>query len=85
MKRKPINSDGYCILCGTVASDIHETHRGRNRQLSIKYGMMVHICRRCHDIVTRNPKCVLDEELKEIGRKYFEENYPELDFIEVFK
>lgn len=85
MKRKPINKDGYCINCCAVATDCHETHRGRNRQLCIKYGMMVHICRTCHDIVTRNPKCWLDESFREIGKRYFEENYPELDFIEIFK
>ncbi len=84
MSRPTLNGDG-CIICGAPAHDPHETHRGRNRQLSIKYGMVVAICRTCHRYVHDNPTCEADLKIKEIGKKHFEEHYPHLDFIEVFK
>lgn len=83
--RKVINNDGRCLLCEGIADDPHETHNGRNRQLSIKYGMVVGLCRKCHSKVHLNPKGPEDTKLREIGKKHFEENFHQLDFIEIFK
>jgi hypothetical protein len=84
--RKTINKDGYCACgCGLYANDPHEPYGGRNRQLSIKYGMVVAINRECHKEVHKDAKCEKALKLKKICKDWFEENYPELDFIEIFK
>lgn len=82
--RKTLNDT--CLGCGKPwGLDAHEPYGGRNRQLSIKYGMVVSLCRTCHTNVHegRNPK--LDEKSKKLVREHFEKENPELDFKEVFK
>ena len=83
--RKTINNPEWCYLCGSTAQNIHEIFYGRNRQLSIKYGLMVALCFNCHRYIHDNPKSPQDLKLRELGYGYFEEHYPELDFIEIFK
>ena len=81
---KMIESD-YCYFCGCMATEYHEIFYGRNRKLSIKYGLQVPICRHDHREVHDNPRGEKDIILRTVGRNYFEETYPELDFVEVFK
>ena len=84
--RFTINQDGYCACgCGRLATDPHEPYGGRNRHLSIKFGMVVAVARECHREVHDNPKCEKDLKLKKFVRKYFEEHNPTMDFIEIFK
>ncbi len=82
--RHTINQDGGCIVCGAHANDPHECFGGRNRQLSIKYGLVVAVCRTCHRKIHDYPKCFADHYVKQIGKKEFEKNYPDLDFIKIF-
>ena len=85
-KRVPINKDGFCACgCNRIASEIHEPFRGRNRQLCVNYGIIYAVSHHCHEEITLNPFCEKDVKLREMGREYFEENYPQLDFIEIFK
>ena len=83
--RYTINGSEWCFLCGSTAHDPHEGYGGRNRQLSIKYGLVVALCRTCHRFVHNNPKSPQDLEIKELCRNKFESENPDLDFIEVFK
>lgn len=83
--RKTLNSHEWCYLCGSTAQNIHEIFYGRNRRLSIKYELMVALCCKCHRFIHDNPKSEQDLKLRELGRDHFEENYPQLDFIEIFK
>ncbi len=83
--RKTLN-DGYCFDCGsTYQLTPHESHYGRNRQLSIKYGMVICLCFKCHRFLHDNPDSELHQRVQEKGKEHFETNYPHLDFIEVFK
>jgi len=47
--------------------------------------MVLAIDNKEHRYVHDNPKCPLDLEMKAYVRKHFEDTYPELDFIEIFK
>lgn len=77
-----------CIVCGiTFNIHKHEIFFGTaNRKLSIKYGLVVPLCARHHNLskegvhFNRN----LDLKLKKIAQKKFEEKYPDLDFIKIF-
>lgn len=83
--RKTLN-DGYCFHCGSIYQlSPHEPYCGRNRQLSIKYGMVITLCFKCHRNDHDNPRNHNDIKAREYVRNYFEETYPNLDFIEVFK
>lgn len=37
-----------CAVCGSKRSDLHEVFEGSYRQASIKYGMVIPVCRLCH-------------------------------------
>jgi len=83
-KRVALNGD-TCFFSGTTQNlEIHEIYFGRNRQLSIDYGLVVCISRKYHEEIHRNPKGALDLELREYGRNHFEETYPNLDFDKIF-
>ncbi|HAM41673.1 MAG TPA: hypothetical protein DCP69_10140 [Candidatus Omnitrophica bacterium] len=45
------------VLCGRRANDIHHLKGGngrRNRGESIKAAWKLHVCRRCHELITRH-------------------------------
>lgn len=42
------NNFERCIECGGKATDKHEIYRGKNRRTSIKWGMVIPLCRACH-------------------------------------
>ena len=56
---------------------------GRNRQKSMKWGLVVKLCRGCHRKVTDIKE--ESKQLEEIGRRIFVEKYGEEKFIEEFK
>lgn len=37
-----------CIICGQPKEDINEIFMGRNRQNSMRYGLCIPMCRKCH-------------------------------------
>lgn len=75
-----------CYYCETTRGtmDIHEVYGGSNRQRSMKYGLCVPLCRRCHssELVIQDLRkhCqkeyekthTRDEFIKLIGRSYIE-------------
>lgn len=71
-----------CIECGMSATDMNEIYQGRNRQNSMKWGLVIPMCRRCHTEYTNNR----DMQLKwmKIGQKAFQDTY-DIDFIDIFK
>lgn len=72
----------HCILCGRDKDHLHEVFFGSNRLISIKYGLVIPVCHKCHSMIHKS------SELQNIwhirGQKKFEEVYPELDFLEIF-
>ena len=80
-------NDTYCYLCGisnkVTKLDKHEAFEGRNRRLSMKYGLIYYLCRRCHLEDTINIKT--EEDLQNLAKAHFIKEYPDKDFDEIFK
>ena len=71
-----------CIICGMPKHDLNEIYPGRNRQNSMKWGLVIPMCRRCHTEYTNNREMQL--KWMKLGQKAFQDTY-DLDFLEIFK
>ena len=78
--------DNYCFLCGRRASEVHHIFGGPNRALSEKYGLTVPLCHWCHNEPPNGAHHCKEtaDLLHKIGQTRFEQEYPELDFLELF-
>lgn len=72
----------HCYMCGAKKEDIHEIFAGRNRQVSMKYGLVIPVCRKCHDLIPKSKS--LTKSLHEVGQKAFEKRYKTENFVQVF-
>lgn len=68
-----------CFICQKMATDIHEVYGGANRQISIKNGLCIPICRSCHTMVTFDMKFA--KVLKKHCQLEFEKKYSRQDFM----
>lgn len=73
----------HCIICGKKRDNLHEVFFGRNRQLSIKYGLVIPLCIKCHQEMHKNKE--LQEVWHEKGQVAFERAYPKLNFVNIFR
>lgn len=86
-KGNPIpTADDLCWICGTAYAATHEIFFGKNKQLSIKYGMQVRLCTKHH---TASPTGVhhnkqLDTQLKRMAQRNFEELHSRETFKRIF-
>lgn len=62
--------------------NLHELLEGKNRQISMKYGLVIPICRKCHNLVTNDK--TLQDKLHKVAQKEFEEHYKTENFIQIF-
>lgn len=72
-----------CYFCNNPKDDIHEIFSGRNRTNSMRFGLCLPICRSCHIKYQNDP--VFNEIWHIRGQSKFEEAYPDLDFLDIFK
>ena len=40
-----------CIVCGKPKGHLHEVFFGSNRQISMRYGLVIPVCFKCHRII----------------------------------
>ena len=74
----------HCYLCGKKKNDLHEIFGGRNRLNSIKYNLVLPLCRECHSLNQNNP--FFNDYWHKRGQEYFECNISSRDeFIKVFR
>lgn len=74
----------HCILCGKKKNDLHEVFGGRNRLNSIKYNLVLPLCRECHSLNQSNP--FFNDYWHRQGQEYFECNISTRDdFIRIFR
>lgn len=72
-----------CYICQKHKKDhLDEVFGGRNRQTSMKYGMVIPICFKCHRKLTDNP--LLKKDIQEEAKKDFYKKYSEEKFIKEF-
>lgn len=77
------NDLDHCILCGKKKDNLHEVFFGSNRLNSMKYGLVIPLCIKCHQEMHKN--IIWQEEWHKKGQIVFTTNYPSLDFVEIFK
>ena len=73
----------HCIECSEKASDINEIFMGRNRLNSIKYGLCIPLCRRCHTKYHNDRNMQL--KYMQVALEYFLIDHTIKDFQETFK
>ena len=74
----------HCILCGKKKNDLHEVFGGRNRLNSIKYNLVLPLCRECHSLNQSDP--FFNDYWRKQGQEYFECNIgTREDFIRIFR
>ena len=72
-----------CVICGKFAVNKHEIFFGTGqRQISMKYGLVIPLCYQCHLVMHRNSVMQAIWHIK--GQEAFEKKYPDLDFMEIF-
>ena len=72
----------HCYICKFKKQDLHELIGGRNRKLSMKYGLVIPVCRKCHRIIENNE--TLKEKWHKVAQKEFKKHYKTENFVQIF-
>lgn len=73
----------YCFVCGSpYMIDPHHCLKGSYRKLADKYGLIVPLCRICHDKL--HDHGFREKQLQALAQEKFEEHYPKLNFLKIF-
>lgn len=72
-----------CYLCDCKKEHLHEVFFGCNRVNSIKYGLFIPVCEKCHRKCHKDVNLI--DSLHKKGQLLFISNYPELGFVDKFK
>lgn len=72
----------HCYICKSKKEDLHELIGGRNRKLSMKYGLVIPVCRKCHRIIENDE--TLKEKWHKVAQKEFKKHYKTENFVQVF-
>lgn len=78
------DSLSMCCKCGSMVNMTkHEIFEGRNRKNSMKYGLVIPLCLRCHQLLQENSE--FNVNWKKKGQEYFEKNIgTHEDFMKIF-
>lgn len=71
-----------CYICKARKEELHEIFGGRNRKISMQYGLVIPICQKCHQMIHKSK--TLTKNLHKVGQKAFEKEYKTENFIKVF-
>ena len=85
-KRYSIITDNLkvCYICQKrKKDDLNEVFEGSNRQMSMKYGLVIPVCRQCHIKYDLNKE--LRQKYQREAQKKFEEKYGRDLFMQEFK
>lgn len=72
----------HCYICGSKKEELHEVFEGKNRQISMKYGLVIPVCRKCHKKIPKDK--TLRQNLHQVGQKAFKNKYKSESFIKIF-
>lgn len=78
----------HCFACAlerrkSKREDLHEVFGGRNRRKSMEYGLVIPLCRKCHEKATNDMKFY--KMLQGIAKEEFIYRYGKEKFLEEFK
>ena len=77
------NNMQICYICNKAKKDdLHEIFEGSNRQVCMKWGLVIPICRKCHSDWEKDNS--VKEQIREEAKQKFYELYSEGKFLEVF-
>lgn len=76
-------ADDICMFCSRPYAQTHECFGGKNRQLSIRYGLQVKLCDTCHREITDEKRAGRVLKIKQIGQRKFEEQYGHEEYMRV--
>jgi len=83
-----ISTEKKCVMCGSVVwLERHHIFNNAYRDLSEQYGLVVWLCHYCHNEPPNGVHFnkVNMHKLKALGQKAFNEHYPNLNFMDIFK
>ena len=72
----------HCYMCPNPKDHLHEVIFGKNRINSMKYGLVIPVCNKCHEMIHNDSKIQLEH--KKRGQVLFNKTYPNLNFIDIF-
>ena len=71
-----------CYICKSKKDDLHEIFGGRNRKRSIEFGLVIPLCRKCHQNIEKDE--TLKQKWHEVGQKEFKKYYKSENFVQLF-
>lgn len=72
----------HCYICKHKKEDLHELIGGRNRQISMRYGLVIPLCRKCHETIENDE--TLKEKWHKVAQKEFKSYYKSENFVQIF-
>ena len=72
----------HCYLCKHKKEDLHELVGGKNRQVSMQYGLVIPVCRKCHEMIENDE--TLKENWHKVAQKEFKNYYKSENFVRIF-
>lgn len=72
----------HCYICKAKKQDLHELIGGKNRQASMKYGLVIPVCRKCHSLIENDE--TLKQKWHKVAQKEFKKNYKTENFMQIF-
>ncbi len=72
----------HCYICNVKKEDLHELIGGRNRQTSMRYGLVIPLCRKCHEMIEKDE--TLKREWRKVAQKEFKNYYKSENFVQIF-
>ena len=72
----------HCYICKHKKEDLHELVGGKNRQVSMQYGLVIPLCRKCHEKIENDE--TLKEKWHKVAQKEFKNYYKSENFVQIF-
>lgn len=73
----------HCYICKAKKQDLHELIGGKNRQASMKYGLVIPVCRKCHSLIENDE--TLKQKWHKVAQKEFKKHYKSENFVQIFR
>lgn len=72
----------HCYICNAKKEDLHELLGGKNRKISMQYGLVIPVCRKCHGTIENDE--TLKKKWHEVAQKEFKKYYKSENFVQIF-